>query len=113
MSMTRRQFVDYAAVSAASASLARISLGSTATLADAGVAIVNEHCAIPESAAGYRACVGKLGRRKAGVVIVPAAAHVPSSTVRFLHDRLDSGTIVVLESGAIYGDAASAAFRTH
>ena len=113
MSMTRRQFVGYAAVSAAGASIGRFSLGSTATRNDAGVVVVDEHCTIPESAAGYRACMGMLGSGKAGVVIVPAAVDVPSSTIRFLHDRLDSGAIVVLESGSIYGDAGSIAFGSH
>lgn len=112
MRMTRRRFLGYAAVSAASAKLQGLSLGRHQAVKNAGIVVLDEHCTIPESASGYRAALGTL-EIGAGVVIVPAAVDLSSSTVRLLHNRLDDGAIVVLESGAIFGDATSRAFNNH
>jgi hypothetical protein len=100
-------------VSAAGAKIGRVSLGPHASRNDAGVVVLDEHCAIPESAAGYHAALGSLERGDAGVVIVPAAVDVPSSAVRLLHDRLRAGAMVLVESGSTFGDAGSNGFRSH
>src|SRR5690242_18224230 len=98
MSVTRRAFLGYATAAAAAGTLARWPLGKRSR--DRAVIVLGEYCRNPESLAGYESAVGSASATPNPLVILPAVTTVPDVVGRLLHQLLDGGATIVLESGA-------------
>jgi len=112
MQVTRREFLCCAAATAAATALSprgreRGSLGECALL-DLG-----EHCALPESLAGYRAALAGAETIAGSVLIVPAALAIAGAAARRMVRHVEDGGTLILESGAMFAAAASPEFRGH
>src|SRR5690348_2381789 len=112
MSVTRREFLDYAAASLAATTLARWPSGGLVAFDD-GAVILDEHCMIPESSAGYEAALRAPECARARILVAPAVMHLSKASIRAVLDRLDTGGTVILESGALFASESSGAFRSH
>lgn len=111
MDVTRREFLWCAAAAAALARRSqwrRASLGDGCALLDLG-----EHCALPESLAGYRGALRGSVLVAGSVLIVPAALAIAGSPARRIVRHVDEGGTLILESGATFAAPASAEFRAH
>lgn len=111
MDVTRREFLSCAAATAVAFTIPghkeRASLGACVLL-DLG-----EHCALPESLAGYRAALAGMETVNESTLIVPAALVIGGAAVRRIVRHLEDGGTLILESGAMFSPAASAEFRAH
>lgn len=100
MRITRREFLGRTAIALAlprvgAPPLAIPTRNATCTILDPG-----DQCALPESIAGYRSTLANATPR-VPVLVIPAALAVP---VRAIERHLSSDGIVILESGAAFGD---------
>jgi hypothetical protein len=100
MPITRRQFLGRAAVTLALPRVADIHSVFAPSRAACTILDLLDQCALPESLAGYRAALAHVTPR-APVLVLPAALTVP---VRAIERQLSSDAIVILESGAAFGD---------
>ncbi|HKC47052.1 MAG TPA: hypothetical protein VKB63_05575 [Gemmatimonadales bacterium] len=119
MHVTRRQFLE---CTAAAAVPLRWRLGGpplpvTARL-DKVILDLGVNCSLRESVSGYAAVLGAAALRTdmssmqpPDVLIVPAVLEIPSRAIQAMIACLDSGGLVILESGA--GFASAADFSRH
>lgn len=114
MKISRRNFLGAATASAAGAILFRPRLDSAGTQTKCGpncvVLDLKSHCVLRESLRGYQAALGDKdnyvseampdSRRGCRMAIVPALGSADSALMRGLLNLVESGTDVLVESGA-------------
>lgn len=94
---SRREFLASTLATAVLGRIAPATLGRM-PVRDARVIVIDDHCILPESTAGFRAALSNIEILQGTLVILPATARIPPHVAGLL----DDGATVIVESGAAY-----------
>lgn len=94
---SRREFLASTVATAVLGRIAPATLGRMPAH-DARVIVMDDHCILPESAAGFRAALSNIEIGKGTLVVLPATTRIPPHVAGLL----DDGATVIVESGAAY-----------
>ena len=112
MAIDRRAFVGGVA-GAAAATLLRVPRSSLGRERTVRILDLEEHCAFPESIAGYEAAVASRPSLQRDVLILPAVLRTPESALRLIENQVKAGAFVIVESGTVFSAEDSAELREH